>query len=162
MNEIHDNGNAVRQVQPRDFSFLSEASQEIVAVIQGFLVSIGAMSDGMGDVHPIILSGLEKTINGSVATITEGFVMYKKRIYHIPAYSGETGVKYCFSPNLVVVTPSPVKDVDFANTINCHYNSIGIIVGYNNVNYMSPDWDIYYDNPNFGTVLKRISTLSPQ
>ena len=160
MNEIHDNGTTVRQVQPRDFSFLSEASQEIVAVMQGLLVGIGAMSVEMGDIHPIILSGLEKTISGSVATITEGYVMYKKRIYHIPSYTGEAGIKYCFNPNLVVVAPSPVKDGDFANTVNCHYNTFGIVAGYTNMSYMAPDYDLYYDNAGWGPVLKRLKDLS--
>ena len=160
MNEIKDIGLVKRQVQPRDLSFLSEASQEIVAFMQGLLVGIGAMAIGSGDVYPVIVSGLEKTISGSVATITEGYVMYKKRIYYMPPYTGETGIKYCFNPNLVVVTPSPVKDKDFANTINCHYNTYGIIAGYSNMNYMSPDYDLYYDNSGWGPVLKRIKDLS--
>lgn len=159
MNEIKDTG-VSRQVQPKDLSFLSEASQELVAVIQGLLVGIGAMATGMGDTYPIIVSGLIKTVDNGVATITEGYILYKKRIYKIASYSGAVGVKYCFNPNLIVVAPSPVKDKYFANTVNCHYNTYGVIVDYNNMNYDAPEYDIYYDNAGFGNVLKRIANLA--
>lgn len=161
MNEITNPG-VKRQVQPKDLSFLSEASQELVAVMQGLLVGIGAMSIGMGDVHPIIISGLEKTVNNGIATITEGYVLYKKRIYNIASYTGASGVKYCFKNNLIVVAPSPVKDKDFADTINCHYNTYGVIVDYNNMNYDAPEYEIYYDNAGWGPVLKRITNFSAQ
>lgn len=161
MNEIIDTG-VKRQVQPKDLSFLSEASQELVAVIQGLLVGIGVISIGMGDIHPVIISGLEKTVNNGIATINEGFVLYKKRIYKIASYTGASGVKYCFKNDLVVVAPSPVKDKDFANTVNCHYNTYGVIVDFNNMNYEAPEYEIYYDNVSWGSVLKRITNLSAQ
>lgn len=157
MNEIKDVGSVVRQVQPRDFSFLSEASQEIVEVIYGILFSMGAIYGDLGNTYPVILSGCTKTIDSGTLTMSEGFAMYKKRIYKIPAYTGNNAIKFLFKNELVVVSPSPVKDVTLANTIDCHYNTQAVVQLRNDVSLLDEDYFVHYEDP--GQDLKRVKAF---
>lgn len=123
MKEIVATG--TRQVQPVDFSFLSEADRDIV---RGFEAYLRATNNGWDSSKPIVLQG----VMGNVTTriVSDGIILYDGRIYDVTGCGG-------FTPAVVgdikiglkqtVVSPSPVRGATDITTVDAHKNNIGVV-----------------------------------
>lgn len=123
MKEIVATG--TRQVQPVDFSFLSEADRDIV---RGFEAYLRATNNGWDSSKPIVLQG----VMGNVTTriVSDGIILYDGRIYDVTGCGG-------FTPAVVgdikiglkqtVVSPSPVRGATDITTVDAHKNNVGVV-----------------------------------
>lgn len=130
MKVIVDNG-VTRQMQPKDQKFLSEASLEIVKAFGGAMLTMFGYNEG----DCVVLSGLELNVtNAPLYVIKQGYVLWNGNLYFIPATTvSSTNRKEMLSrlmlslpTNPVVVSPSPVRDVNLDLTVNVHYEYRGI------------------------------------
>ena len=128
MKEIRDSQE--RQVQPVDFSFLSQADSEIVAGVEAMLRTMYGWQEDI----PIILSGMiaeryYKPPQEATYNITAGKVLFKgkimdfQQISNIPEPDGIDNILEVITWQTLVdiAAPSPVRDRNGEETINCHY-----------------------------------------
>lgn len=124
-----------RQVQPVDFSFLSEADKEIV---KGVEAMIRTMCGFIDENVPIILSGVlvdltsKPTLNGeeqTTAKITEGKILSGGYVVDFdeisiikPSYSYDSLLETVrWMRQLRNISPSPVRNEVGEERINCHH-----------------------------------------
>lgn len=139
MKEIIDS-QKTRQVQPKDFSFLSEADKEIVASIEKTIRVIYGYDN---EQKPIILSGL--VFDVSQQKVSKGEILYKGCLYGL---ENDARTNYAWVSNFksglnmittesesdiyirlkqIDIEPSPVYDVDRIKSIYCHKKNIAEI-----------------------------------
>lgn len=128
MNIVNSNAdNAVRQVVPQDFSFLSTADQQVVAALEMVLRKIFGLND-----KPIWCGEfkLEKTDVKNEWALQAGTLLYNGKLYDVPK-------TMCTGANEVVatldsflqlseteVTPSPVYGKDGRKSISVHRQAV--------------------------------------
>ena len=123
-----------RQVQPVDFSFLSDADKEIVTGVDLMLRSLCGFASGV----PIILSGVKLDMtskpNPSASEdtkykITEGKILSGGHIVDFdaidivkPTYSYDSLLDtVVWMRRQSVASPSPVRDANGDLTVQCHW-----------------------------------------
>jgi len=123
MKEITDSLKT-RQIQPNDFSLLSETDKEICLAMYE-LVKKAWGADGN---IPIVVSGVKKTMSGKVGEakqygVSSGILFYNGLLYSVDTKSGVTDITYPFKVQMQrsVCSPSPVYDGTLVQSINCHY-----------------------------------------
>lgn len=123
MKEIVTTG--TRQVQPVDFSFLSEADRDIV---KGFEAYLRATNNGWDSSKPIVLQG----VMGNVTTrrVSDGIILYDGRIYDVTGCGGFTlaevdNIKIGLKQT--VVSPSPVRGATVGTPVDAHKNNVGVV-----------------------------------
>lgn len=124
-----------RQVQPVDFSFLSEADMEIVKGVEAMIRTMCGFTD---ENVPIILSGVwvdltsKPMLNGEEQTtvkITEGKILSGGYVVDFdeisiikPSYSYDSLLETVrWMKRLSTISPSPVKNEAGEEKINCHH-----------------------------------------
>lgn len=124
-----------RQVQPVDFSFLSEADKEIVKGVEAMIRTMCGFTD---ENVPIILSGVlvdltsKPTLNGeeqTTAKITEGKILSGGYVVDFdeisiikPSYSYDSLLETVrWMRRLSNISPSPVRNEVGEERINCHH-----------------------------------------
>ena len=133
MNIINsDADNAVRQVVPQDFSFLSTADQQIVAALEMILRKIFGLSG-----NPIWCGEFKLVPAGMVNNVRQwklqaGTILHKGKLYDVP----ETicaGLDENFAKNNsylqlteTEVTPSPVYGDDGMKSISVHRQAVAL------------------------------------
>ena len=132
MKEIIDS-QTTRQIQPVDFSFLSDADKDIVLAFENTLRTMY----GWANDAPIVLSGLELTIDTNVrptrVVVSDGTVVFNGVVYPVEGMEPFGGVatigavRRSITMRLTkkVVQPSPVFDKNLSRTIECHYEYYG-------------------------------------
>jgi len=123
MKEITDSLKT-RQIQPNDFSLLSETDKEICLAMYE-LVKKAWGADGN---IPLVVSGVKKTMLGKVGEakqygVSSGILFYNGLLYSVDTKSGVTDITYPFKVQMQrsVCSPSPVYDGTLVQSINCHY-----------------------------------------
>ena len=127
-----DADNAVRQVVPQDFSFLSTADQQIVAALEMILRKIFGLND-----KPI-WCGEFKLVPASVVNnvrqwnLQAGTILHKGKLYDVPKTicTGANEVLASIGSFLQLseteVTPSPVYGDDGMKTISVHRQAVAL------------------------------------
>lgn len=130
MNIINsDADNAVRQVVPQDFSFLSTADQQVVAALEMILRKIFGLNN-----NPIWCGEfkLEKTGIKDEWKLQAGTLLHKGKLYDVPKTmcTGANGVVATLGTFLQLseteVTPSPVYGKDGRKSISVHRQAVAI------------------------------------
>lgn len=124
MNHIDNSAdNIPRQVVPRDFSFLSEADQQIVQGLYGFMETLSGCTGCAFILQGMKVSGIGDGIQADI-DITEGTFLYDGKLYHLENPVHLTGLLSGRDVSFLLEEqdhePSPVYDENLAPTINCH------------------------------------------
>jgi hypothetical protein len=124
MNEII-NSETKRQVQPVDFSFLSDADKEVTLAVDKMLRALFGFDD-----KPIILGAKDLLINTTSGIVNDGLVLHKGICYKVGKISGISIALIKTYPIKIqfirdIADPSPVFDKNLSKTINCHYRYYG-------------------------------------
>ena len=133
MNIINsDADNAVRQVVPQDFSFLSAADQQVVAALEMILRKIFGLNG-----NPIWCGEFELVSAGVVNNVRQwelqaGTILHKGKLYDVPkmicAGLNEDFTKRNSYLQLseTEVTPSPVYGDDGTKSISVHRQAVAV------------------------------------
>lgn len=127
-----DADNAVRQVVPQDFSFLSTADQQIVAALEMILRKIFGLND-----NPIWCGEFKLVPSSMVNNVRQwelqaGTILHKGKLYDVPKTMC-AGLNEDFTMRNSYlqlseseVTPSPVYGDDGMKTISVHRQAVAL------------------------------------
>lgn len=133
MNIINsDADNAVRQVVPQDFSFLSTADQQVVAALEMILRKIFGLNG-----NPIWCGEFELVSAGVVNNVRQwelqaGTILHKGKLYDVPKMicTGASEILASLGTFLQLseteVTPSPVYGDDGTKSISVHRQAVAV------------------------------------